>query len=309
VKAFIHSYRTISYLDTFDNGIIHAPIEERDSRLKHPDYKEIIPPALTRRMTKIIRMGVGLAVTVKDGRPIKGIIVGTGLGCLENTEKFMDQFVQRKEGVLAPTAFIQSTHNTIAGQIGLILKDNCYNSTYTQRGMSFENALTDAILLSMETNGNVLVGGLDEKIDLMDDLCFIADIDGSKLGEGASFFLINQDEEGAGIQICACGNLPFQPETMDDTIANFLGSNDLAEPGKYLFGNSSIVEEMYNENGEGIEVSNYSEHSGIYMSNSAFGLQMASEMLLSDAEEDVESILIVNNFGDRDLGLIYIRKV
>ena len=108
-----------------------------------------------RRMGNLIKMGVGTALKVKGEEKIEGIVVGTGLGCIENTEIFLREFIVHSSGTLSPTAFIQSTHNTVAGQIALILKEHGYNSTYTQRGTSFENALIDGCLLSSETNGSV----------------------------------------------------------------------------------------------------------------------------------------------------------
>ena len=49
------------------------------------------------------------------------IITGTGLGCLEDTEKFLTAMVTNKEEFLTPTSFIQSTHNTVSAQIALLL--------------------------------------------------------------------------------------------------------------------------------------------------------------------------------------------
>lgn len=304
MRAYIQSYRTISHLDSFESGIIRSTDHHGDGTLRHPEYKEFIPAAMIRRMSKVIRMGVGLAIAVKGDKEIKGIIVGTGLGCLENTEKFMDQFVQKKEGILAPTNFIQSTHNTIAGQIGLILKDNCYNSTYTQRGLSFENALLDAVLLSMETEGNVVVGGIDEKIELMKVLGEKAGINTESIGAGGSFFLVGQNKEDASAEIVACSNVSLNNSDIDGTVKTFLLQNGLDEPSLYLHGNSFIGSQaaLTTE----IKSDSYSTHSGEYMTNSAFGLQMATELLLDDNELD--SICVVNNFADKDLGLIYIQR-
>jgi 3-oxoacyl-[acyl-carrier-protein] synthase II len=297
MNAYIHSYRTISELDSFENGI-NGTSASAEPGLKHPDYKALIPAALIRRMSPIIRMGVGLAISVKEEKKIEGIIVGTGLGCLQNTENFMEQFVQKKEGILAPTSFIQSTHNTIAGQIGLILQDNCYNSTYTQRGLSFENALLDAILLSMETNGEVIVGGLDEKIDLMETLAAEGGIDSSALGEGGSFFRISQDPVGARAHILACDNLKIE-EGIEETIQRFLKRYELDNPAKRLYGNSFLGNKLR------VKAESYSSISGEYMTNSAFGLQLACELLIENGDK---SYLVINNSGDKDLGLIYILK-
>ncbi len=42
------------------------------------------------------------------------IITGTALGCLEDTVTFLTRMIELNEELLPPTAFIQSTHNTVA---------------------------------------------------------------------------------------------------------------------------------------------------------------------------------------------------
>lgn len=306
MKAYIHACRTISRLNSFENGILDASEQADLGEVIHPDYKEIIPAQLIRRMTKIIRMGVGAALKVKEDYLLQGIVVGIGLGCLENTEKFLEQFVARKEGILSPTSFIQSTHNTVAGQIGIILQDNCYNSTYTQRGQSFENALIDAVLLSEETGGNVLLGGLDELIPLITELGSELDIDLSNLGEGASFFLVNQAVKNALAKIVACKTLSCPVSDLNDEIRLFLQAENLPKPDLILCGDSFPNANSAGAPYEGVTWKDYSKLSGVYMTNSAFGLQLAAEKIQASA--DTNNVLIVNNFNDKDFGLTYLTK-
>ena len=304
MKAYIQSYTTISRIDSFDNGILNG---EPTNDIIHPDYKSVVPANLLRRMSKVIRMGIGAAIAAKGEREINGVIVGTGLGCLENTEKFLTQFIDRTEGILSPTAFIQSTHNTIAGQIGLILGDNSYNSTYTQRGQSFENALVDAILLSAEKPNNILVGGVDEKIDILETFAKENNINLETLSEGASFFMISQDRTNAKSQIAGCTNLIANPEEVEIRIVDFLEQQDLKKPNLVLFGNS-----LLNNNTPTFDIDtpieNYSDLSGAYMTNSAFALQLASEKIEANPEKYPEGILIVNNYNNKSFGLIYLQK-
>ncbi|MCG8573262.1 MAG: beta-ketoacyl synthase chain length factor [Flavobacteriales bacterium] len=306
MRAYIQAYKTISHRNSFENGILASLKEETQEDIVHPDYKSIIPPALIRRMSSIIRMGVGMALAVKEEQEIEGIIVGTGLGCLANTEKFMEQFVKKTEGILAPTAFIQSTHNTIAGQIGLILKDNCYNSTYTQRGISFENALLDAIMISMETEGNVLVGGVDEVIPLMDDLGEKAEVDTEPVVAGGSFFRLSGKKENAVAEIAYVTNLPMMSDDLEKEVDTFLKKSGLPKVDLILFGHSFIGSQLKLRGNSETEVIDYSAHSGIYMTNSAYGLQMAAEYLAGDT--DYKTILVVNNFDDKVLGMTYVQK-
>ena len=74
------------------------------------------------------------------------LLPDTGLGCLEDTEKFLSSIYTNEEKLLNPTPFIQSTHNTVAGAIALAIKCHGYNATYTHRGFSFESALEDALI-------------------------------------------------------------------------------------------------------------------------------------------------------------------
>ncbi|MBO4231745.1 MAG: beta-ketoacyl synthase chain length factor [Bacteroidales bacterium] len=131
-----------------------------------PDYKSFIPPAESRRMGRLLKR----AVTTSKEALRKGgcempdaIISGTGLGCIENTEKFLNAMLDNGEECMPPTAFMQSTHNTISSQVALTLKCHGYNSTYSQQGFSFDSALLDAFMqFELGKIGTALVEGHDE---------------------------------------------------------------------------------------------------------------------------------------------------
>ena len=94
------------------------------------------------------------------------IITGTAFGCLEDTVTFLTRMMEQNEEMLPPTAFIQSTHNTVAAQIALMLKCHGYNNTFVHKGISFESALLDAMMLLKEQEAdNILVGGTEEMVD------------------------------------------------------------------------------------------------------------------------------------------------
>ena len=129
-------------------------------------YKDYINPVLSRRLSRIIKMGITSAlISIKEAgiEDPGAIITGTGLGCVEDTEKFLMTMIDNKETLLNPTNFMQSTYNTISSQIAIILKCFNYNSTYVHRGFSFESALTDALdLIQTGESDSALVGGIDE---------------------------------------------------------------------------------------------------------------------------------------------------
>jgi 3-oxoacyl-(acyl-carrier-protein) synthase len=94
------------------------------------------------------------------------IISGTGLGCIDNTEKFLHSILKNGEQYLQPTYFMQSTHNIISSLIAIDLKCHGYNNTYVHRGVSFEHALLDALLqFRQQRIRTALTGGYDEMTD------------------------------------------------------------------------------------------------------------------------------------------------
>ncbi|MFT4024994.1 MAG: beta-ketoacyl synthase chain length factor [Flavihumibacter sp.] len=134
--------------------------------LMEPDYTKLVDPKLIRRMSRIIRMGVATAMAALHDAGLTepdAILMGTAYGCLDDTGVFLKKMVENREEMLTPTAFIQSTHNTVAAQIALLLKCHAYNNTYVQRQLSFQSALLDACLLLQEHPAQrVLVGAADE---------------------------------------------------------------------------------------------------------------------------------------------------
>jgi hypothetical protein len=119
-----------------------------------------------RRMSRIVKMGVCSAIKCIRDSGIENpdaIITGTGMGCLEDTEKFLLSLYENQEKLLNPTPFIQSTHNTVGASIAMLLKCNNYNNTFGHRGFSFENTLLDGMMLLNEGKAeNILVGAVDE---------------------------------------------------------------------------------------------------------------------------------------------------
>ena len=77
----------------------------------------------------------------------------------------MNALMDNREQMLNPTAFIQSTFNTVGAQLALPLKIHAYNVTYVHRGLSFESALIDGIISIAEGKQHVLAGAMDEITD------------------------------------------------------------------------------------------------------------------------------------------------
>ena len=214
---FIQAAAGISPQPSF-GALLTEPVVYAGNRLSciEPDYGQLIDPKMIRRMSRIIKMGVAAAMDCLKACATEmpgAIITGTAYGCLADTEVFLSKMVENKEELLTPTAFIQSTHNTVGAQIALLLKCHNYNNTFVHRGFSFESALLDAITLLQEQHApTVLVGGIDELTDTSFALLsrfglYKKDISSGKnlydgtakgtiAGEGTAFFLLAAKHSG-----------------------------------------------------------------------------------------------------------------
>ena len=133
------------------------------------DIKVLIPDAgLRRRMSRVIKSAVSTAMEALGGvegiSTLDGIITATGWGCLADSERFLRNVIVDKEQLLNPTPFIQSTFNTVGGQIALLGHNHCYNVTYVNRSHSFEDALLDAMMRAEDGDSeHMLLGAFDEE--------------------------------------------------------------------------------------------------------------------------------------------------
>ena len=199
------------------------------------DIKVLIPEMnLRRRMSRVVKSGVaaGIESLLEFGAraPIDAIITATGLGCIADSEKFLDGLIAGDETMLNPTPFIQSTFNTVGAQIALLRGLHCYNTTYVHRWTSFENALTDAALrIGAGWSQAVLVGAFDETTPSVEKvLQRLRVAQEGRWGESSVFFVLTAERfdcsvaEITGIRIpagtpAADGGYPAGGETSGET--------------------------------------------------------------------------------------------
>lgn len=207
---YITDSACISPQRTFDNAFFEGEIKvhEGDRYIAvEPAYGQLIPAGLLRRMGKAVRMGVGAGLPLIQNAQIEGIILGTANGGLEDCLKFLNQIVDYNEGTLTPTNFVQSTPNAVAGNLALMSKTTGYNTTHVHKGLAFEAALLDTMLLLEEKRGKTfLVGSIEEISDYNHNIDLLAgsfktgnftsenllklDSPGSANGEGSAMFLV-----------------------------------------------------------------------------------------------------------------------
>ncbi len=244
MPAYIQSAQAISTQDTFLPVSFHSPGDPETGfrplpggayyTCIHPDYKQYINPTALRRMSPVIRMGLAASRVCMEEAGIErpdAILVGSGLGCVSDTVKFLNQVIDNQELLLNPTAFIQSTHNTVSGQIALMLGCRAYNLTFSQNTISFETALLEGMMLLEEEEAhNVLLGGIDEVVEESYQLMDKNGCVNGPVGEGSSFFVISSERSVKsmarvdGVEIL---NRSKNPEDISNRTHSFLASHGL----------------------------------------------------------------------------------
>jgi 3-oxoacyl-(acyl-carrier-protein) synthase len=341
MRAYINGLSAVSPQKTFSGKVLtDDPVNYSvTGRLRciEPPVREFIDPMISRRMSRIIRLGICSALqclrNAGAGIP-DGIITGTGLGCIDDTEKFLRTMYINEEKLLNPTPFIQSTHNTLSSAIAINLKCNNYNSTYVHRGSSFENALTDAVMLMHEHSAeNILLGGADE---LTDDSFAITDrlgfwkkepveslrlLDyktrGSLAGEGMTFFLLSISKNEKSYAATEIPEMFYKPENIAEIwgrISSFI-HRKVGHPGNIdlvLMGLNGDIhsDEIYHSLKEkifqGVPCAYYKHLCGEYDTSSAFAMFMAAEIIRNQyvprymsldnyRPEKIKNVLIYNH--------------
>lgn len=322
-KTFINGVGSISAQKTFESVFLEeAVLNEKDNvfGLETPVYKDFISPTAIRRMAKGVKNGiVASSLAMKDANVenLDAIITGTGLGCIDDSDKFLRNILDNNEQFLTPTSFIQSTHNTVGAQIALGLQCNGYNFTYVNGSVSFESAILDA-KMQIDSNeaATVLVGGIDEMNDYTASLFKLAGIikqdsespfqllkattKGVVFSEGATFFVL-EDKKTAN----------SYAEILDIEILNILDKNEIeAKIIEFLKSNSLQISDIdvvilgYNGDVETDEYYKtlsencfkntqqvyYKHLSGEYNTSSAFGLWVGAKILKTQQIPDILKI-------------------
>lgn len=241
---------------------IHPALDSKDDNPRlcvDPDYKQYLDPSSARRLGKIIKRALVAskeALREADVQVPDAIITGTGLGCLEDTEKFLNNVLEDELGALSPTSFIQSTHNTISGQIALLLKCHGYNTTYAHRAFSFEQAIEDAILwLKEDSAQQVLVGCADEmpanvhrilqKIKLYKSSSGFSPL--PVAGEGVHYFVLSPHKTNTSKAEILGVHYKTGGISVENEIDAFLGSLGLARKDIDAFIGGFINENYFDE--------------------------------------------------------------
>ncbi|MBR2261452.1 MAG: beta-ketoacyl synthase chain length factor [Paludibacteraceae bacterium] len=353
MSIYIEKIAQISIQSPLSDEWMRDPIypTQRHCRFICPDFKQFLSPATSRRMGTLLKCALTSAfncVKEENRTQLDGIFTGSGLGCIENTEKFLTSMLENNEQSLSPTNFIQSTHNTIGSQIAIAFQCHGYNITFSHRGLSFDSALMNALLkFKLNEIHSALVNASDEMSDayfkLFDhtgywkkSICTTDDFkhaisSGSFAGENSVSFLLT--DKKAEHTLCEIGDIelfhtPSDKELIDRT-TRFLSSYQLTlnDIDTVVLGHNGDVEndEEYNRIsnllvpharkviykhifGESFTMSAM----GVYVGATCINQQhIPSHLLLqegSTGHHKPTNILVVNHFKKIDYSITLLRS-
>lgn len=324
-----------------EEGFLHDLKYTDDGKLyvTHPNYRNYINPVAIRRMSKLLKMGISTGMRALQEAAIEtpdAIVTGTGRGSMVDMEQFLLDMIKHEEEALTPTAFIQSTYNSVNGWLALNTKCKGYNQTFVNRGHSFELALLDAQLLLNEVIEKqiVLAGCFDE---ITDDYVRVKskigywkkplpknslnlfdykNINGTIAGEGAAFFtLCNQPEKA----ICKLSTIKMLQDadtaTINAKIEAVLSANSLKHEDVdiLLCGTNGDVEQhsiyanVIEQFSDNTTIARFKHLCGEYDTSTGFAAWLTTELFkhqnISDtliqragSSKDISNILLVNSY-------------
>ncbi|RAK24981.1 3-oxoacyl-(acyl-carrier-protein) synthase [Flavobacterium aquaticum] len=350
-KCYINGMGCVSSQETYDTSFLESVeinTTENIVYAKQPSYKELIPPAAARRMAKGVKMGLAASTKALKEANVEvpdAIITGTGMGCIEDSEKFLKALIDNNEEYLTPTNFIQSTHNTVGAQIALGLGCKGYNFTYVNGSISFESALLDAKLqLENEEENTILVGAADETSSHTMELFKLVNIikkesdqpysvldsnsSGVVYSEGATFVTlenVKKENSYAVLEALQIQN-ELNIDEVESFISSFLEKNNLKiqDIDVVVLGNNgdisfdtyyTAVDSLFDQ----IPQVYYKHLSGEFNTASAFGFWVAASILKNQAIPQVvkmnsfekanfSKVLLYNQFQGKDHSLVLLSK-
>src|SRR5450755_3846229 len=346
--AYFHQSSCISPQNSFPEADLSRIRISKNNLLEviEPEYPGI-PAGARRRMGKSVRMAVGAALPLLENfPPPDGLVIATANGGMEDCIKFLNQILEYKEGLLTPASFVQSTSNAAAAQIALVTKNHQYNITHVHRGLAFENALVDLIMLLEENpEAGYLMGCTDEisaynyNIDRLDGWFRIEPVSNTDLfqskskgtiaGEGSFMAWMNNQEKGAKAKLDAVKTThTTSPEHVLKTLNLFLSQNlsygelpDLLMSGENGDERMSpyydIVESHF---ADAIPVTRFKHLCGEYCTASSFACWLSIQILENGIlpngimknvapVKPIRRILIYNNFRGEQHSFILISAI
>lgn len=203
MSCYIKRVSTVSPIGDLDENVNLNSFADNSFDAIEPDYKAVIANAnLRRRMNRMLKMGTYAAMKCLGDSDVDMMLTATSLGSISDTEKMLDTIFSSGETLGNPTAFIQSTFNTLAGNIAQLKQTHIPNITFVNRADTVANALRYAQVKLTGVINDILYVSSDEKTKLSESVLtkFKLSSDG-RYGEGATAMILSSEKTGALAEI------------------------------------------------------------------------------------------------------------
>lgn len=281
MSCYIKKVSTVSPIGDLGENLNLNTFAANTFNAVEPDYKEVIANAnLRRRMNRMLKMGTYAAMKCLADTDVDMMLTATSLGSISDTEKMLDTIYSSGETLGNPTAFIQSTFNTLAGNIAQLKSTHIPNVTFVNRGETVANALGYAqVKLSCDAD-NILYVSSDEKTELSETVLKKFHLSANGMyGEGSTAMILSSEKTGALAEIV------FSKCGIDVMSA-------LKELGMPM---------------EDVEILDYKRWCGEYATALAFGVALAARMLEFGMFEGKTHVAIEHRYG-HEISVVVLRK-
>ncbi|HOX83798.1 MAG TPA: beta-ketoacyl synthase chain length factor [Chryseolinea sp.] len=353
-RYYVNGAGIISPQLTFDDNSFLESVQEYNTNALTcitPDFKAYINPIQLRRLNRMLRIGLSAAtICIQNSRlqKIDGVIVGTGYGFLIDTAKFLEEVLSQNEKHVAPTHFMQSTYNSLAGLVALSIKCMGYNNTHVSKGFAFESALQDAMMQVNEDDAlNFIVGAFDEsdpvqyvinsrkhhfkKESISSLALFESETVGTIQGEGAAFFSLSAKPTESSLCRLIDLRMIFKPESeteLKDSLDQLLLENgiSISDVDIIISGasgdvmNDKLITSFCNSLNS-IAQLRFKHLCGEYCTASSFAFWLASSILKKQTIPEsvkkndfetpsvIQRVLIVNQYMGRNYTMILLESL
>ncbi len=348
MSIYIKSIVAVSAQDTFETNLLPDTLQAASKwmRCVTPEFKNYIPAKVLRRMNRYSRISSVCAfkslLNIGLDKP-DAIITATSMGCVEDSERFLNQILDNKEMLLTPTSFIQSTHNAVGSNLALAYQCKGYNMVYTHDNNAFETALQDASIKVMSGGfNNILIGATDEiteenynlkgslgkwKSAGENNLDFlVSKTPGTIPGEGATFMVVSHDAKDAELNLRGLEVFYSlkNEQSLLQRIKSFLDQHNfnIQDLDTILLSidgdthNDAVFESIMVEELAHANICYYKHMCGSYDSDGAFALWVASRFINSNSIPDyafvrdsnriTNNVLIVRQNFNKNFSLVLV---
>lgn len=281
MSCYIKKVSTVSPIGDLGENLNLNTFAANNFNAVEPDYKEVIANAnLRRRMNRMLKMGTYAAMKCLADTDVDMMLTATSLGSISDTEKMLDTIYSSGETLGNPTAFIQSTFNTLAGNIAQLKSTHIPNVTFVNRGETVANALRYAQVKLSGDVDNILYVSSDEKTELSETVLKKFHLSANGMyGEGSVAMTLSSEKTGALAEIL------FSKCGIDVMSA-------LKELGMPI---------------EDVEILDYKRWCGEYATALAFGVALAARMLEFGMFEGKTHVAIEHRYG-HEISVVVLRK-